>query len=232
MDNENGRCSFHMAKARMGGKNRLKHLGKPHTGHFRPQKINGIPINDVARNLQTGTPGSAQTISPQLDEELEIKPLQTPIPTATDVGPPAGVEPVIVAQSNVYLRSGPGTEYEIVGILSSGNELEIIGRNAQSSWWHVSAPEGPAWVAGSVAQAYHLNESIPVIEAPLVEVEPMETPLSEPTFQCVGGCTTPPDPSCEIKGNVSRAGDTRIYHVPGGSYYERTNVSPKEGVRW
>ena len=37
--------------------------------------------------------------------------------------------------------------------------------------------------------------------------------------------------SCRIKGNISRDG-TRIYHVPGGDYYERTRISTSKGERW
>ena len=36
---------------------------------------------------------------------------------------------------------------------------------------------------------------------------------------------------CRIKGNISRDG-TRIYHVLGGKYYERTRISPQKGERW
>ncbi len=36
---------------------------------------------------------------------------------------------------------------------------------------------------------------------------------------------------CRIKGNISRNG-TRIFHVPGGHYYERTRISPSKGERW
>ncbi len=36
---------------------------------------------------------------------------------------------------------------------------------------------------------------------------------------------------CRIKGNISRKG-ARIYHVPGGRYYESTRISPSRGERW
>ena len=36
---------------------------------------------------------------------------------------------------------------------------------------------------------------------------------------------------CRIKGNISRKG-VRIYHVPGGQYYERTRIDPKKEERW
>ena len=41
---------------------------------------------------------------------------------------------------------------------------------------------------------------------------------------------TPPDPDCAIKGNVTDNG--RIYHMPGGRWYDRTGIRPDEGERW
>ena len=41
---------------------------------------------------------------------------------------------------------------------------------------------------------------------------------------------TPPG-KCTIKGNVSDRGE-RIYHVPGGQFYEATVISPTKGERW
>ena len=35
---------------------------------------------------------------------------------------------------------------------------------------------------------------------------------------------------CLIKGNISRNG--RIYHVPGGRYYDRTRIDTSKGERW
>lgn len=40
------------------------------------------------------------------------------------------------------------------------------------------------------------------------------------------------DPACNIKGNISRYGDKRIYHVPGQAYYDKTRISMGEGERW
>ena len=36
---------------------------------------------------------------------------------------------------------------------------------------------------------------------------------------------------CPIKGNVSSKGE-RIYHVPGGRYYDRTRIDLSKGERW
>jgi hypothetical protein len=54
---------------------------------------------------------------------------------------------------------------------------------------------------------------------------------TENAFSCIGGCAEPPDPSCAIKGNVNSEGE-RIFHMPGGSFYERTDIKPEEGDAW
>lgn len=36
---------------------------------------------------------------------------------------------------------------------------------------------------------------------------------------------------CRIKGNISAEGE-RIYHVPGGRFYDRTRIDPAKGERW
>lgn len=41
---------------------------------------------------------------------------------------------------------------------------------------------------------------------------------------------TQPSQKCFIKGNISRNG--RIYHVPGGQYYDRTKINTGKGERW
>jgi endonuclease YncB( thermonuclease family) len=37
--------------------------------------------------------------------------------------------------------------------------------------------------------------------------------------------------ACLIKGNISKSGE-RIYHVPGGAYYDRTKIGTAKGERW
>jgi hypothetical protein len=174
---------------------------------------------------------------------------QTPTPEPTDE-PEENQTPVVTASDNVNMRSGPGTNYDVVGTLAAGQSLEIVGRNADSSWWQVSAPDGLCWIAGSVTTASNVDDSIPVAEAPPAPLptEPSTAvePTSEPQptqpsssdgdtgstpFECIGGCATPPDPSCAIKGNVNSK-DEKIYHVPGGSFYDRTDIKPEEGDRW
>lgn len=48
---------------------------------------------------------------------------------------------------------------------------------------------------------------------------------------CAYGCSSYKD-GCYIKGNISYETGERIYHVPGGEFYDRTVVNPLFGERW
>lgn len=47
---------------------------------------------------------------------------------------------------------------------------------------------------------------------------------------CVNGCEEQ-IPGCDIKGNIN-AEEVKIYHVPGGRYYNKTQIDPTRGERW
>lgn len=82
----------------------------------------------------------------------------------------------------------------------------------------------------------------PTQRASTLTVAPTRSPtpaaVAQPTatrraagFACPGGCTTQPDPSCAIKGNINDE-KQKIYHVPGGGSYTVTKINITEGDRW
>ena len=46
-----------------------------------------------------------------------------------------------------------------------------------------------------------------------------------------GGSVQGADRGCRLKGNIDRDG-TRIYHIPGGQFYDRTRIDTARGERW
>ena len=42
-----------------------------------------------------------------------------------------------------HIRSGPGTNFPVVGVARNGDSSEIIGRSADGNWWVVSVPSAP-----------------------------------------------------------------------------------------
>lgn len=61
---------------------------------------------------------------------------------------------------------------------------------------------------------------------------PTDTPLPAPgpVSVCPQGCEVQ-QPGCDIKGNINREGE-KIYHVPGGRDYNKTEIDPGKGERW
>lgn len=72
---------------------------------------------------------------------------------------------------------------------------------------------------------------VPITISPtraLATARPQTTPAQ--TAACPQGCAEPP-PGCTIKGNISASGE-KIYHIPGGDYYDKTRIDPPKGERW
>lgn len=78
--------------------------------------------------------------------------------------------------------------------------------------------------------------------APIGIASAQQAPAPRTTPAAGRSSTTPPDPNCPIKGNISQSsnGQTgggqnagrRLYHLPGMRDYDRTVISPANGERW
>jgi hypothetical protein len=75
---------------------------------------------------------------------------------------------VVLAPAGVNVRTGPGTEYPIVGLAPLGTKGEIVGVSEDGQWWVAAvaaAPNGQGWVAAAYIKATNA-EDVPVIPAP------------------------------------------------------------------
>lgn len=63
------------------------------------------------------------------------------------------------------------------------------------------------------------------------EAPPAEIPEESTEEGCPDGCAVPP-PGCDIKGNISYKTGEKIYHVPNGEFYGRTEITPGKGEAW
>ena len=89
----------------------------------------------------------------------------------------------VTAPNGVNVRSGPGTNFPVLGVAPFGAEGEIIGRSADSAWWVVAiptAPGGSGWVSADFVAASNA-EDVPVIAAPPPPVVIIPTPAPTPT---------------------------------------------------
>lgn len=160
--------------------------------------------------LHTNTP--EPTVTP-------LSAVDTPIPEPTITPIPEVGSPNVTANENdVNIRSGPGTDFDVIGTLPTGESLEIIGRNADSSWWQVSTPNGIGWIFASVATASNVDGGIPVVEAPPVPIPTEPSPIDEPTTEPMA-TEQPPVETCDCSGNHYNCPDFNT-HASAQACYE------------
>ncbi len=94
----------------------------------------------------------APTYTPVSPTDMPTIPL-TAVSTATSV-------PSIQANGNVNVRSGPGTDYDLVGLLSSGQSAVVIAHSGNGDWFNVQLSDGTiGWVGSSVVDSSSVDSS-------------------------------------------------------------------------
>jgi uncharacterized protein YraI len=93
-----------------------------------------------------------------------------PIPPSQKPPTPDPGEPTGIALQPVNIRSGPSTDYPSYGVAQQGAKGELVGKNADGTWWAVAlstsvAPDGYGWVSAQYVYAINAGD-VPVLEAP------------------------------------------------------------------
>ena len=134
-----------------------------------------------ATKVPTATPSRDDDDKGNSGDDAE-DPTPTPIDTPEPIIPIGGGESlaapivgdlltgqVVVVRLNV--RSGPATKYDIIGTLSNGDTVQLLGRNEAGTWWAlccVGENSRPGWVnaqfikpGGSRTDA---NNALPILQ--------------------------------------------------------------------
>ena len=144
-----------------------------------------VGVLSLLADWLVGRPALAAPSIPDPTPTVHV-PLETPqstagLPTATPSSP-TRIPPatVVVNADGVNVRSGPGTDFAKIGLLSSGAEANVIGR--YGDWWQIEYADAqvggaPAWVASWVVTAFNV-EGVPEVAAPPTPVpsSPAEIP--------------------------------------------------------
>lgn len=70
----------------------------------------------------------------------------------------------IVGDSNANIRSGPSTNADIVTTAAPGTEIQIRGRNADSSWLAITVDGTEGWIASFLVSSSDDVSGLPVLE--------------------------------------------------------------------
>jgi TolB protein len=133
--------------------------------------------------LAAARPTDTPTIVPT--PTLLKAPTATPIPpeptaTSTPTAPALSPEPVLseaegkVTAYGLNVRTGPGTAYPIVGGLSLGDAVEVVGKNAAGpfdyaqggAWLQIAYNGQEGWVAAAYVDLIGSLAAVPEISAP------------------------------------------------------------------
>ena len=89
------------------------------------------------------------------------------------------------SNTNLNIRTGPGTDYPIVGILGVGETAPVIGRDSGAFWWQISyagGPGGVGWVSAAYTAELGDCTNVPLASyGPPPTEEATEEPTPEPT---------------------------------------------------
>jgi hypothetical protein len=116
--------------------------------------------------------------------------------------PPTAVPgvPMVTANTDVNVRTGPDTAYEVIGAMRSGQSAEAIGMSPNGGWWVIKFPAaagGSGWVSGQFTTATD-TDSLPIVQPPpppTGEAAPTEPPA--PTGTPPVAATEPLPPTDE-----------------------------------
>lgn len=102
--------------------------------------------NPTATDTPVAQPSPTPTAtSASVATAISASPTATPTVTAEATGSTVRVEVITTA---LYLRAGPGLEYEIIGGARKGDQFEVIGISASGDWLQIVTAEGESgWIS-------------------------------------------------------------------------------------
>jgi hypothetical protein len=131
----------------------------------------------------------------------ELPTLQ-PTPTAFDTNPR------VTATRNANVRAGDSTAYEVVGSLSEGTTVPIVGLSSfGSGWYYIELPNGRrGWVAPSVVTVFGDLTNVPRVAPPpppaTATPTPPPTPVSAINLVAGNFRFDPTSPRCNETFNI------------------------------
>ncbi len=114
-----------------------------------------------------------------------------PVPPTVELVPPEPSDPQATANANVYVRSGPATNFPAYGIAPAGVTARVLGKSEDGKWWVVRLdPQyvgaGYGWVDGAYTTAQNV-ENVQTVQTPqaTTTTAPPPPPEGVPTATAV-----------------------------------------------
>jgi ABC-type branched-subunit amino acid transport system substrate-binding protein/uncharacterized protein YgiM (DUF1202 family) len=121
------------------------------------------------------------------------------LPTATTLSGTAtpSVVTATVTEPTLNVRSGPGTNYSIVGRLSENDQVPVIGRNADFTWLVIQYRGQVAWITSEFVSIFdpgNLQLSLPIVQPPATPTPSATSVQAEPDIVITNITLAPASP--------------------------------------
>jgi hypothetical protein len=115
-------------------------------------------VTEVVQQLSladTAIPNPSPTIQqPTATQEPTIMPEPTQIP------------PVVRVSENTNCRSGPDRTFAFLGVLSVGEQADVVAKSGEGDYWYITNPDDPkgfCWLWGEYATIEGEMDALPVV---------------------------------------------------------------------
>lgn len=129
----------------------------------------------------TITPSATVTMTPS--PTVTLTPTVTPTPTPTNTLTPTPVQIVVSSAVGAYVRSGPGTVYEVVGVVDAHQVFDALAyaHSGDDVWYLIRyGDDTSAWVSGWVADRAHGAGLEQIALAATIPPSPTPSPTNTP----------------------------------------------------
>ena len=96
----------------------------------------------------------------------------TPVPTAT----PDGVIATVAGRPFQNVRTGPSTQFDVLGPLNEGEQARVIGTNRSLTWVVIEYRGRQGWMSAPLLEIFGDLRTVPIIDSP-----PTPTPAATST---------------------------------------------------
>ena len=142
--------------------------------------------------------------------------------TSGDAAETVSSDPALSANAPLNLRGGPGTNYNIIGSMQTGQTADVVARNPNGDWWQINAGGVQGWVysplvttsgdVNAVAVAANIPAPppptpAPVAQAPAPAPAPVEAAPAEAESQ-------PEAPAEEVPAEAAPAEEAPAEEAP------------------
>jgi hypothetical protein len=152
-------------------------------------------------------PPASLTPTPTLTFTASFTPSQTPSSTASI--------PLVSVSVQTNCRSGPGAEYDLLGVLPVGQTAQVLGQDPNSGYWIIRLPSNPAiicWLWGQHSTVLGNTAGLPVYAPPptptlKVTATPTVTSTPQASFVVIYSSTTECSGAYLIKFRITNNGN-------------------------